>query len=192
MKRTLTARHWLTLPLLLGLLALPAHADEVLKSIQRDLAVLGYDPGPADGVTGIKTQLAIAKFEEANGLPVTGEASLAVAAAASNQAEAKRTGAAPAAAPAALQTASRHGNDLPPAELAARRQACLDQAAQQAREQQQRKQSLRNLATMGARVAGRFSGVNAAEIYQNVQTAEDIAGIANELGLTEAQVAACM
>ena len=39
---------------------------------QRQLASLGYDPGPADGVIGPKTRAAIRAFQVREGLPVTG------------------------------------------------------------------------------------------------------------------------
>lgn len=174
-KRTISGTLLLTLALFL-LSAMPAVAGELLQSIQKDLAVLGYDPGPADGVEGVKTQLAIAKFEEANDMPVTGKASLAVAAAASNQAQASGNGAAPAVAAA--------GNTS----TAAMRQECL----QRQREAQQKESRWGNLARLGTRVAGRLGGVNTYELNQHVGTAEDVASIANELGLSEAQVEECM
>lgn len=50
-----------------------------MESIQRDLATLGYYSDPVDGELDLPTQLAIGKLEEANGMPVTGEANLAIA-----------------------------------------------------------------------------------------------------------------
>ncbi len=43
--------------------------------VQRGLASLGYDPGPADGIMGGKTRAAIRAFQSKMGLPVTGEIS---------------------------------------------------------------------------------------------------------------------
>jgi len=43
-----------------------------ITRVQRGLASLGYDPGPADGILGPKTRVAIRAFEAREGLPVTG------------------------------------------------------------------------------------------------------------------------
>jgi peptidoglycan hydrolase-like protein with peptidoglycan-binding domain len=47
----------------------------LVHNIQSGLATLGYDPGPADGRTGPKTQGAIRRFQADNQLPVTGQPS---------------------------------------------------------------------------------------------------------------------
>jgi peptidoglycan hydrolase-like protein with peptidoglycan-binding domain len=44
-----------------------------LASIQRRLAELGYDPGPADGRAGPRTRAAIQAFQRARGLPADGK-----------------------------------------------------------------------------------------------------------------------
>lgn len=41
--------------------------SEAVANIQRDLARLGYDPGPVDGQMGPRTRAAIARFENAQG-----------------------------------------------------------------------------------------------------------------------------
>jgi peptidoglycan hydrolase-like protein with peptidoglycan-binding domain len=46
--------------------------------VQAMLAELGYDPGPADGVSGAKTRSAIRSFESHSGLPITGAVSRTV------------------------------------------------------------------------------------------------------------------
>ncbi len=46
-----------------------------VAALQRDLARLGYDPGPADGATGPKTRAAIRAFQAVAGLPVDGRVS---------------------------------------------------------------------------------------------------------------------
>jgi peptidoglycan hydrolase-like protein with peptidoglycan-binding domain len=43
-----------------------------VRELQRNLAVLGYDPGPADGTFGWSAQAAIDRWQQARGLPVTG------------------------------------------------------------------------------------------------------------------------
>ena len=46
-----------------------------IASLQRALRRLGYDPGPADGVLGARTRVAIRAFQADAGLPVTGRLS---------------------------------------------------------------------------------------------------------------------
>ncbi len=43
-----------------------------LKGMQRALESLGYNPGPADGIMGVKTQTAIKNFQEDCGITVDG------------------------------------------------------------------------------------------------------------------------
>jgi peptidoglycan hydrolase-like protein with peptidoglycan-binding domain len=45
-------------------------------TVQQALAEKGYRPGPADGVLGQQTRLAIRKYQQDYHLPVTGEVSL--------------------------------------------------------------------------------------------------------------------
>ncbi|MBK1665322.1 peptidoglycan-binding protein [Rhodospirillum rubrum] len=52
----------------------------VIREIQGDLAGRGYDPGPVDGVMGGRTRAAIRGYQKDAGLPVTGEATAALAA----------------------------------------------------------------------------------------------------------------
>jgi TPR repeat protein/S1-C subfamily serine protease len=46
-----------------------------LEGVQAQLATLGYDPGPADGLMGPRTRAAIRAFEADFGLPVDGQVS---------------------------------------------------------------------------------------------------------------------
>jgi hypothetical protein len=48
--------------------AAPRHDPVLVRDIQRGLAALGYDVGPADGVAGRKTQAAVAAFGRREGL----------------------------------------------------------------------------------------------------------------------------
>lgn len=50
----------------------PAVSAPSTASVQRALAALGYDPGPADGVAGPRTRQAIAAFQRDRGLQATG------------------------------------------------------------------------------------------------------------------------
>ena len=56
----------------------PPALDTGLAAIQRRLAELGYDPGPADGRAGPRTRAAIQAFQRARGLPADGEPSPAL------------------------------------------------------------------------------------------------------------------
>jgi S1-C subfamily serine protease len=53
----------------------PSISKETVRSIQRGLATLGYNPGSADGVAGPRTRAAIRDFQKDQGIPVTGRAS---------------------------------------------------------------------------------------------------------------------
>lgn len=48
----------------------------IVKQIQKDLDLLGYDPGPMDGVLSPQTVAAIKAFETDHEMPVTGEATM--------------------------------------------------------------------------------------------------------------------
>ena len=50
-------------------------AEFMAMAVQKRLADLGYDPGPADGVVDQKTRAAIKAFQHLAGLPTTGEVS---------------------------------------------------------------------------------------------------------------------
>ena len=53
----------------------PVYDNGLVYNIQSSLAVLGYDPGPIDGVYGQRTADAISAYEYNNQLPVTGQPS---------------------------------------------------------------------------------------------------------------------
>jgi peptidoglycan hydrolase-like protein with peptidoglycan-binding domain len=46
----------------------------VIRAVQRELAMRGFEVGPADGKPSDKTRAAISSYEKAHGLPVTGVA----------------------------------------------------------------------------------------------------------------------
>jgi len=46
----------------------------VVRAVQRELAVRGFDVGPVDGILSAKTRAAISSYEKAHHLPVTGAA----------------------------------------------------------------------------------------------------------------------
>lgn len=53
----------------------PATSSDTIRSIQTNLAALGYRPGPADGILGPRTRSAIEAVQRYHDLPVTGERS---------------------------------------------------------------------------------------------------------------------
>jgi peptidoglycan hydrolase-like protein with peptidoglycan-binding domain len=53
-----------------------APKPEFVRQAQRALRDLGYRPGPIDGVVGPQTHAALAKYQEAESLPVTGKLDL--------------------------------------------------------------------------------------------------------------------
>lgn len=48
--------------------------SETTRSIQRELAARGYEPGPVDGIHGLLTRASIMAFQLDKGMTVTGEA----------------------------------------------------------------------------------------------------------------------
>ena len=47
-------------------------AKDRIAALQNRLTILGYDPGPSDGIVGPRTRAAIRAFQRAGGLPVDG------------------------------------------------------------------------------------------------------------------------
>lgn len=156
-----------------------ALADDLLKTIQTDLTALGYDVGPADGELTMKTQLAIGKFEGANNLPVTGEPSFNLAVAISNQADAVRGG--------------KVGGAVTAAVASETQEECLQRVAAAKESRQKRGHALRSLANTGANIAGRFGGSHslARDVTDVSQTAGEVSSVAQDLGLTPDEAAAC-
>jgi His-Xaa-Ser repeat protein HxsA len=52
--------------------AVTGQSRSQISQVQQALKAKGYDPGTTDGVMGAQTQEALTKFQQANGLPVTG------------------------------------------------------------------------------------------------------------------------
>ena len=72
-----------------------AVSREMLGQMQRDLQTLGYDAGQPDGVLGLKTRMAIGKFQRANEMQVDGNASFELAVALSEKVDEMKHGPAP-------------------------------------------------------------------------------------------------
>ena len=49
----------------------PTDKKILVQEVQRELIERGFDPGPADGVAGVKTLDALREFQKARGLPIT-------------------------------------------------------------------------------------------------------------------------
>jgi hypothetical protein len=62
----------LLVPALGGYLLMEPSPSARVEAAQKRLETLGYDPGAADGVFGDKTAAAIAAYQKAASLPVTG------------------------------------------------------------------------------------------------------------------------
>lgn len=65
-------------PRLIARVAEPVDMNELTRSIQRELAARGYEPGQADGVIGNMTRAAIMAFEHDFSLPLTATPSQAL------------------------------------------------------------------------------------------------------------------
>jgi peptidoglycan hydrolase-like protein with peptidoglycan-binding domain len=52
--------------------ALARSSDQMVYKAQLGLKGAGFDPGPADGIMGRRTTLAVMEFQRNHGLPVTG------------------------------------------------------------------------------------------------------------------------
>jgi peptidoglycan hydrolase-like protein with peptidoglycan-binding domain len=51
-------------------------SSEFIKGLQRELKRAGYDPGATDGKMGPTTRRALKRFQEAQGLPPSGDADI--------------------------------------------------------------------------------------------------------------------
>jgi len=154
------------------------NSREIIQTIQKELTVLGYDPGPADGSMGTKTRFAISKFEQANGMPVTGKATLAVAARISNEADKVRGG----------HTATAGGA----AAAQAKEQARLE-CLKQKQAAQKKRDGWRALGNLGNRMLGRYGDSEiAATTSDAIATADDASAVAKQFGISESDAQECM
>lgn len=173
-------------------IALPAAAlaDELTQQVQKDLVALGYDPGTISGEVTTQTTVAIAKFQADRSMPVTGEVSPLLAGILSSEVDKQRSGGAPQAAAAAAPAQAQD-----PAALQAAQQACLQEKMAAAQAAQKKKRGFGKLLSAVTRTASQSGDYSVAEtandIYSANATAEDLAGAAKDLGLTEDDIAAC-
>lgn len=184
-----------TLLLIGALLPAALAADELTKQVQRDLVVLGYDPGSISGDSTIETATAIAKFQAEHGLEITGTASPALAGRLATEVQTMRAGTrtpSPASAQAPAPAKS------PPADPAARqaaRQACLQEKIAARQEAQKKKRGLGRLMSAVSRTASRMGNQDVSrtmgDVYSASQTADDLSAAARDLGVTDDEIAAC-
>ncbi len=62
-----------------GTRSVGAAGSETVRDIQSNLARMGYDPGPVDGVAGPRTRAAIRRYQRDHGLAADGRATVALA-----------------------------------------------------------------------------------------------------------------
>jgi peptidoglycan hydrolase-like protein with peptidoglycan-binding domain len=181
--------------LLLFLAYPPAYvvADELTKQVQRDLVVLGYDPGSISGEATIETATAIAKFQAEHGLEITGNASPQVAERLATEVQGMRGGTR-AASPAPAQAPEKSPPTDPAARQAAQ-QVCLQDKIAKRQEAQKKKRGLGRLMSAVSRTASRMGNHDVSQtvsdVYSASQTADDLSAAARDLGVTEDEIAAC-
>ena len=159
-----------------------AAGDPLVRSIQRDLMALGYDPGSADGTMSTPTIVAISKFQAENGLEVTGEATPQLAGILAARRDA--AGGAAAASGGTAQTVEEAQREC--------LQAKIDAA-------KMKKRAFGRVMKAAASSASRYGGSNVSqeverasqEAYKADATAKDLEEAAEALGLTTEDVEAC-
>ncbi len=170
-----------------------ALADDMTLMVEQDLDRLGYATGPVDGEETMETVIAISKFQAENNLEVTGEVSsdlvrslmMATPGQSGSVAESTADSIASASAEPAMD----------PAALQAAQNACLQEKIAASQATQKKKRGLGRLLNAAVRTATRQGNYElsrtANDIYYAGATADDLAAAAEDLGLTEDDVAAC-
>lgn len=177
-----------------------ALADELTEIIQKDLVVLGYDPGNIGGELSTDTIVAISKFQAENNLEITGQPTPQLAgiikarisqgsAAPAMAADSVSASAVATAAPAAANTQS----------LQQAQQACLQEKMAAAAEKKKKKRGFGSLMRAVTNTAVRYGGGGIAgdiaetsrDVYDANATASDWERAAKDLGLTTDDIEAC-
>lgn len=169
-------------------------ADEMTLMIEQDLQRLGYDTGEVDGEETLETTIAISKFQAENNLEITGEASADLLRALVAAPGPGAIAAAPATGTTSVPSPTA-SPEINAAALQAAREACLQQKVAAA-EAEDKKRGLKRLFGALARTVVPVGNLehleNLSEIYNDTAAAaNDIAIIAEELGITEDDVLAC-
>ncbi len=174
-----------------ALLATSASADELTQIIQKDLIMLGYDPGNIQGEMSTETIVAISKFQAENNLEVTGEPTPQLAGIIKARMSQGAIPGQPASAPAAAAP--------DPAALQAAQQACLQEKIAAAQASKKKKRGFGSLMRAVANTATRYGGNGIAgniaetsrDLYDANATASDWEQAAKDLGLTADDIEAC-
>ena len=174
-------------------IGLPAQslADNLTQAVQKDLVILGYDPGNIDGETSTKTTIAIAKFEADHDMEMTGEVTADLAGKLSAMV-AEKNGTATSMATGAA-TESSLARD--PAALEAAQKACLEEKIEEARQKKKKSRGFGSLLSAVGRTAGQLGNESVARTAEGAvaanQTAADLSSAAKDLGITDDEIAAC-
>ena len=170
-----------------------AYADELTQIIQKDLIMLGYDPGNIQGEMSTETIVAISKFQAENNLDVTGEPSPQLAGIIKAR---MNKGNAPG---QAAKVAPAVAAQPDPAALQAAQQACLQEKVAAAQSKQKKKRGFGSLMKAVTNTAIRYSGNDFArqmsetsrDIYDADATAKDWKRAAKDLGLETSDIEEC-
>lgn len=175
-----------------------AVSDELTRIVQKDLQALGYDPGSVDGELSTKTAIAVSQFQADNDLEVTGEITpqLAGTIKAVQKGTYQAPGAHSSSGPARAAAMTPPAAAMSQQDLQALQQSCLQEKIAAAQERQQQKRGFGRLLSAAGRVGRRFGVGNdlnevTRDVYDVNATAEDLAGAAKDLGLTQDEVEAC-
>jgi len=183
---------------LLVLLAGVSAADNMTMMVEQELDRLGYATGPVDGEETLETTIAISKFQAENNLYVTGEVSSDLVRSLMT-AQPGGSSSAPAAAPAAVP-APTPAAAPDPAALQAAQNACLQEKMEAAQAKRKKKRGFGSLMRAVTNTARRYGGGSdlagqvaetSSDVYNANATAADWERAAEDLGLTEDDIAAC-
>lgn len=181
---------------LLVLLAGVSAADDMTMMVEQELDRLGYATGPVDGEETLETTIAISKFQAENNLAVTGEVSSDLVRSLMTAQPGGSSGA-PAAAPAPAPAPAAAPD---PAALQAAQNACLQEKMEAAQAKKKKKRGFGSLMKAVTNTAARYGGGSdlagqvaetSSDVYNANATASDWEKAAEDLGLTEDDIAAC-
>lgn len=167
-----------------------AIADELTEIVQKDLVVLGYDPGNINGEMTTETIVSISKFQAENGLEVTGEPTPQLAGIIKAKIRQRDD-------PGASAYGTQAAPD--PADLQAAQQACLQQKMAAAQARQDKKRGFGKLMSAVSRTATQFGNQTtarslaqvSADVYSADATASDLKSAAKDLGLEKSDIEEC-
>lgn len=170
-----------------------AVADELTQIIQKDLIMLGYDPGNIQGELSTETIVAISKFQAENSLEINGEPSPQLAGIIKAR---MNNGNAPGRVASAAPAVAAQPD---PAALQAAQQACLQEKIAAAQSQKKKKRGFGSLMKAVTNTAVRYGGGGIAgdiaetsrDIYDADATAKDWNRAAKDLGLQTSDIEEC-